>query len=172
MSEKKFTNLDRICAMSKEQMAELLSGCDIDKAGIKFCGEGGACPHTKECDDGKYPGCVYMDESKSLKEIQSEMWLDWLTMEWDDAPELPKMDPRLSGDACRSACGELRRRWGRMIEGESRVKAFKDMQAIINARSGPVAADIVCVGLLEQIAGSLAVIADAMTENKDGERNE
>lgn len=96
MSEKKFTNLDRIRAMSKEQMAELLSGCDIDKAGIKFCGEGGACPHTKECDDGKYPGCVYMDESKSLKEIQREMWSDWLTMEWDDAPELPKMEPRLA----------------------------------------------------------------------------
>lgn len=76
------TNFDRIRAMTSEELAEFLSACDIDKAGIKFCGEGGACPHTKECYDGKYPGCVYMDESKSLKEIQREMWLDWLKMEW------------------------------------------------------------------------------------------
>ena len=58
-----------------------------------------------------------------------------------------------------------------MIEGESMVKAFKDMQALINARSGPVAADIVFVGLLEQIAGSLAVIADALTKEKGGDTN-
>ena len=76
------TNFDRIRTMTTEELAGFLSGCDIDKAGIKFCGEGGACPHTKECDDDKYPGCVYMDESKSLKEIQREMWLDWLKMEW------------------------------------------------------------------------------------------
>lgn len=58
-----------------------------------------------------------------------------------------------------------------MIEGESRVKAFKDMQAIINARSGPVAADIVYVGLLEQIAGSFAVIADVLAKEKGGDTN-
>ena len=58
-----------------------------------------------------------------------------------------------------------------MIEGESRVKAFKDMQALINARSGPVATDIVFVGLLEQIAGSLAVIADVLAKEKGGDTN-
>lgn len=70
-------------------------------------------------------------------------------------------------DTLRAEGGEL----GHMIEGESRVKAFKDMQAIINARSGPVAADIVYIGLLEQIAGSLAVIADVLAKDKDGEAN-
>ncbi len=59
-----------------------------------------------------------------------------------------------------------------MIDGESRVKAFKDMQAMITDRSGPVATDIILVGFLEQIAGSLAVIADALAVQKDGERNE
>lgn len=59
-----------------------------------------------------------------------------------------------------------------MIEGESRVKAFKDMQALINARSGPIATDGVMAALLIEIAGSLAVIADVLAEKKEGGTNE
>jgi hypothetical protein len=54
----------------------------------------------------------------------------------------------------------------------SRVEEFEDMQELINARSGPVAADVVFIGLLEQIAGSLAVIADVLAERKGGEQND
>ena len=51
----------------------------------------------------------------------------------------------------------------------SRVEAFKEIQEMIKAQSKPISPNIACAAFLEQIAGSLAVIADAMTEQKDGE---
>ena len=50
----------------------------------------------------------------------------------------------------------------------SRVEAFKEIQEMIKAHDKPVSPNIACAAFLEQIAGSLAVIADAMTEEKEG----
>lgn len=54
----------------------------------------------------------------------------------------------------------------------SRVEAFKEIQEMIKDQSKPISPNIACAAFLEQIAGSLAVIADAMTEQKDGEDDE
>lgn len=52
-----------------------------------------------------------------------------------------------------------------------RVESFTNVQKALNERSGPIATDICLLVLLEEIAGSLAVIADVLTEEKDGEQN-
>lgn len=51
----------------------------------------------------------------------------------------------------------------------SRVEAFKEIQEMIKAQREPVSPNIACAAFLEQIAGSLAVIADTMTEEKEGD---
>ena len=52
-----------------------------------------------------------------------------------------------------------------------RVESFTNVQKALNERSGPIATDICLLVLLEEIAGSLAVIADVLAEWKDGETN-
>ena len=52
-----------------------------------------------------------------------------------------------------------------------RVESFDNAVNAINKRSGPIATDGVIATFISEIAGSLAVIADAMTEEKDGETN-
>ena len=54
----------------------------------------------------------------------------------------------------------------------SRVEAFKEIQEMIKAQSKPISPNIACAAFLEQIAGSLAVIADVLAEQKDGEDDE
>ena len=54
----------------------------------------------------------------------------------------------------------------------SRVEEFKEIQEMIKAQREPISPNIACAAFLEQIAGSLAVIADAMTEEKKGGTNE
>ena len=51
----------------------------------------------------------------------------------------------------------------------SRVEAFKEIQEMIKAQREPVSPNIACAAFLEQIAGSLAVSADTMTEEKEGD---
>ena len=51
----------------------------------------------------------------------------------------------------------------------SRVEAFKEIQEMIKSQREPVSPNIACAAFLEQIAGSLAVIADVLVEQKDGE---
>ena len=53
-----------------------------------------------------------------------------------------------------------------------RVESFDNTVNAINKRSGPIATGGVMAALLIEIAGSLAVIADAMAEKKDGETDE
>lgn len=53
-----------------------------------------------------------------------------------------------------------------------RVESFNNTVNAINKRSGPIATDDVMAALLIEIAGSLAVIADALAEKKDGETDE
>ena len=50
-----------------------------------------------------------------------------------------------------------------------RVESFTNVQKALNERSGPIATDICLLVLLEEIAGSLAVIADALAEEKEGD---
>ena len=50
-----------------------------------------------------------------------------------------------------------------------RVESFENAVNAINKHSGPIATDAVIVTFISEIAGSLAVIADAMTETEDGE---
>lgn len=58
-----------------------------------------------------------------------------------------------------------------------RVESFENAVNAINKRSGPIATDGVIATstdgviatFISEIAGSLAVIADAMTETEDGE---
>ena len=54
----------------------------------------------------------------------------------------------------------------------TRTESFNHTVTAINKRSGPIATDSVMAALLIEIAGSLAVIADAMAEKKDGEDDE
>ena len=54
----------------------------------------------------------------------------------------------------------------------SRVEEFKEIQEMIKAQREPVSPNIACAAFLEQIAGSLAVIADVLAEQKEGETNE
>lgn len=54
----------------------------------------------------------------------------------------------------------------------SGVESFNNTVNAINKHSGPIATDAVMVTFISEIAGSLAVIADAMAEKKDGEDNE
>lgn len=53
-----------------------------------------------------------------------------------------------------------------------RFESFNNTVTAINKRSGPIATDGVMASLLIEIACSLAVIADAMAEKKDGENHE
>jgi len=53
-----------------------------------------------------------------------------------------------------------------------RVESFENAVNAINKHSGPIATDAVIVTFISEIAGSLAVIADAMAEKKDGETDE
>ena len=76
------TNLDRIRALTTEELAEFLKGYDADDAGIDFCSETGECPHAKECHElESRSGCYYVSE-RPVTESQRMMWLDWLKMEW------------------------------------------------------------------------------------------
>ena len=56
----------------------------------------------------------------------------------------------------------------------TRVESLKSFQeSFPNGRGmGSAGRELAIVGLLEEIAGSLAVIADAMAERKDGEDDE
>ena len=53
-----------------------------------------------------------------------------------------------------------------------RVESFENAVNAINKRSGPIETVGVIATFLSEIAGSLAVIADAMAEKKDGETDE
>ena len=56
----------------------------------------------------------------------------------------------------------------------SRVEALKEIQKKMNkveAQREPISPFIACAIFLEQIAGSLAVIADVLAERKEGEQN-
>lgn len=53
-----------------------------------------------------------------------------------------------------------------------RVESFENAVNAINKRSGPIATVGVIATFISEIAGSLAVIADAMAEKKDGETDE
>lgn len=53
----------------------------------------------------------------------------------------------------------------------SRVEAFKEIQEMIKAHGEPISPNIASAAFLEQIAGSLAVIADVLVEQKEGEQN-
>ena len=76
------TNLDRIRAMTTEELAEFLKGYDVDDAGINFCSETGECPHVKECHESESrSGCYYVSE-RPVTESQKIMWEDWLKQEW------------------------------------------------------------------------------------------
>lgn len=52
-----------------------------------------------------------------------------------------------------------------------RVESFENAVNAINKRSGPIATDGVIATFISEIAGSLAVIADALAEKKDGEQD-
>lgn len=79
---KTLTNFDRIRAMTTEELAEFLKGCDVDDAGINFCSEAGECPHAKECHESENrSGCYYVSE-RPVTELQKIMWEDWLKQEW------------------------------------------------------------------------------------------
>jgi len=53
-----------------------------------------------------------------------------------------------------------------------RVESFENAVNAINKRSGPIETVGVIATFISEIAGSLAVIADAMAEKKDGETDE
>ena len=59
-----------------------------------------------------------------------------------------------------------------MSKYESRIKAFEEVQEMMTTSKKPITTDTIIIGFLEQIAGSLAVIADALAVQKDDERNE
>lgn len=52
-----------------------------------------------------------------------------------------------------------------------RVESFENAVNAINKRSGPIETVGVIATFISEIAGSLAVIADVLTEEKDGEQN-
>ena len=56
-----------------------------------------------------------------------------------------------------------------MSKYESRIKALEEVQEMMTTSKKPITTDTIIIGFLEQIAGSLAVIADAMTEEKEGD---
>lgn len=60
----------------------------------------------------------------------------------------------------------------RTMRRTTRTESYVNTVNEINRRSGPVATDSVIVSLLREIAGSLAVIADAMTEGRDGDEDD
>ena len=59
-----------------------------------------------------------------------------------------------------------------MSKYESRIKAIEEMQEMMTTSKKPITTDTIIIGFLEQIAGSLAVIADTLAEQKDGETDE
>jgi predicted Rossmann-fold nucleotide-binding protein len=59
-----------------------------------------------------------------------------------------------------------------MSKYESRIKAFEEVQEMMTTSKTPITTDTIIIGFLEQIAGSLAVIADVLAEQKDGEDDE
>lgn len=58
-----------------------------------------------------------------------------------------------------------------MSKYESRIKALEEVQEMMATSKNPITTDAIIIGFLEQIAGSLAVIADVLAEQKDGEQN-
>lgn len=56
----------------------------------------------------------------------------------------------------------------------TRVESLKNFQEEfpIGDGMGPAGRELAIIGLLEQIAGSLAVIADVLADQKDGEDDE
>lgn len=59
-----------------------------------------------------------------------------------------------------------------MSKYESRIKALEEVQEMMATSKKPITTDTIIIGFLEQIAGSLAVIADVLAEQKDGEDDE
>lgn len=53
-----------------------------------------------------------------------------------------------------------------------RVESFENAVNAINKHSGPIATDAVIVTFISEIAGSLAVIADVLAEQREGGTNE
>lgn len=53
-----------------------------------------------------------------------------------------------------------------------RVESFENLENAINKSSGQMATDVVMAALLIEIAGSLAVIADVLAEQREGGTNE
>lgn len=77
------TNLDRIRAMTTEELAEFLSEFDIDEAGIGFCKADGLCRYSEGCyKNDEFDECEYFRDSETVKTAQRLMRLDWLKMEW------------------------------------------------------------------------------------------
>lgn len=86
MSKELKTNLDRIRAMSLEELSEFLKGYDIDDAGINFCSANGCCPHAKECFELESRSECFYFSGKPVSEGHRVTWEDWLKQEWKDAP--------------------------------------------------------------------------------------
>lgn len=68
------TNLDRIWAMTADELAEFLSKFDVNEAGIGLCKADGCCPYSEECE--------YFSNIETVKTARRRMWLDWLKTEW------------------------------------------------------------------------------------------
>ena len=87
----KKANYNRLVEMPMEKIADLLSGEDIDAAGITFCDSNGYCPHAGACytdDEQSQPAklCYYI-ENYPIREAQKQMWLDWMKAEPKDAAD-------------------------------------------------------------------------------------
>lgn len=91
MEKIKRTNFERIKMMSVDEMAEFLSPMDVDEAEQSFCMKSGKCPHESDCygEDAKNRICYYVTD-KPLKQGQRDMWIDWLSAEWEGAPGIPE----------------------------------------------------------------------------------
>lgn len=53
-----------------------------------------------------------------------------------------------------------------------RVESFENAVNAINKRSGPITTDGVIAKFISEIAGSLAMIADVLAEQREGGTNE
>lgn len=58
-----------------------------------------------------------------------------------------------------------------MSKYESRIKALEEVQEMMTTSKTPITTDTIIIGFLEQIAGSLAVIADVLAKEKGGDTN-
>ena len=54
----------------------------------------------------------------------------------------------------------------------TRTESFKNAVNAINKHSGPIATDAAIVTFISEIAGSLAVIADVLAEQREGGTDE